>query len=962
MGDAPAEDNAEQQADPIFDDAPPIGDIDGGGLFGLPADQPPEAGQEFMPDDGQEFYEDDHINSAEKKVGAFMAKTDGPVTRQQAIEYINLLRWAKEGCSTFVFVAILWISFLLLVDKHSHVQVSYEVYREVTKEVNGIVAKDSQGIAPNAIFSTAGTSMCTCTCPALCGQQGIAGGVSLDGVPAAAPLFNGTVLPEQLQTMRAKAQYLKNLGNKEKTIKLSEVNQISDVWFWLQHGMVPELWHEEARHSAVNATLLFGTKEVLAGVKSGLNAAEKPGSLMRWNQIIGGVRLRQRRLHEGDCRAAAAISGQFHQRCHEKKESVMPFGPGTRSYADGFVPDEKHRGAFDIYLDTERPVHIALETIQYMLSAHNWLDASSQTLQVQVPVINVESTPPLYGLLEVSFKFTRSGEMTKKVDLWTASANNYHGSMMGYLPDMIWAVWLTYLLLKKFYQALVYFCRKRERHDILLNFWFLFDWATLICGFTMIGSWVWICNETGSIGEAIAALPKAPAFDASEVLVKAYHAQWGDDLDRILQLTVLRERLRLAQFGYSMMLIFQFIKAFRGQPKMAQLTRTLINAFEDLAHFAACFFCIFLSFAFTGHLIFGLRLKDWSTSTKCVNASFRALKGDIDLVGMYEVSPVATIIWFWLFLVVIIFIFMNLLLATVYDHYQLVKDKANAFTGIALQTKDALRELWRREGVKVFCCRCCCRCRARDGFPGHAELVEELMARAGYDPVEKHHVFRTVLGPKWMRKKTEKHVFAGEVSAEHIKLDELVPAEQDFKDLNLDQDYYNALLDDAANYRDREYDPEEIHVNQMRELVTLAEVEMAGMRKRLDNCQGHMRLTMHDLARRLETLERCVHTSLGDLVYLAGASGVPDRVEHQPGLEQANVMAKTYERVLAHLGTGVVKKYQRQKGDRQAYMDRMHNARQQNATYGRIHTNARLANAYGEEERKRVARNHAMHV
>merc|ERR1719169_78546 len=128
-----------------------------------------------------------------------------------------------------------------------------------------------------------------------------------------------------------------------------------------------------------------------------------------------------------------------------------------------------------------------------------------------------------------------------------------------------------------------------------------------------------------------------------------------------------------------------------------------------------------------------------------------------------------------------------------------------------------------------------------------------------------------------MRKKTEKHVFAGEVSAEHIKLDEQVPVLEDFKQLGYDQDFYLALLEDAANYRVREYDPEEIHINQMRELVTLAEIEMAAMRKRLDNCQGHMRLTMHDLARRLESLERCVHSSLSDLVYLAGAAGVPDR-------------------------------------------------------------------------------------
>lgn len=960
-----------------FDSDGPSADDDA--LFGLPAD--PQDDNNVMPPWAQPQEEDVGMARdddsprdclAQRKQGAFMAKTDGPVTRQQALEYINLQRWAREGCSTFIYVSILWLSFLLLVDLHSHINVSYDIYAEVTKEVRGLVAKDTRGIAPNAIFSAAGESMCSCTCPALCGQT-IAGGESLPGVPKGAPLFNGTVLPEQLQTMRAKAQFLRNLGQAEKIATLGEVNDIPDVWFWLQHGLVPELWHEEHASSPVDTTMLFGSKAVLASAKSALSPADKPGHFMRWNQVIGGVRLRQRRLHVADCRADNRIANAFNQRCHKNHDSVVPFGPGTSSYAEGFVPDETERGAFDIYLDTEQPVHMALETLQFMLKAHSWLDASSKTLQVQVPILNLEATPAMYGLLEIRFGFTRTGELTKKVDLWTAAANPYYEFSIAFVSDVVWAVFLVYLFWKKLFQAFRYFTKKRERHDILCNFWYLFDWATLICGLCIVFSWLYIVQETAGIGDAVTSLGSAPPFDAAEALIKSYHAKWGDILDRILWLTVLRERLRLAQFGYSMMLIFQFMKAFRGQPKLAQLTRTLINAFEDLTHFAACFVVLFLSFAFTGHLVYGVRLEDWSTSTKCVNAAFRALRGDLDLPGMYEIAPVTTMVWFWCFLVLNIFIMMNLLLATVFDHYQLVKGKANAFTGVILQAKDAWRDLWHREGFKIIFCSCCCRCRRRDDFPSHSEMVEELMARAGYNPIEKHHVFRTVLGPKWMRKKTEKHVFAGEVSAEHIKLDELAPAMEDFKQLGYDQDYCMSLLADAENYRDREFDPEEIHVNQMRELVTLAEIEMAAMRRRLDNCQGHMRLTMHDLARRLESLERATHKSLADLVYLAGAAGVPDRTEHESQLESNMHVAKpskkskqgvaaTYQRVMQHLGQGMVQKLTKERESHQSQLGTLHNARAQCNTYARIHSNARLAHAFGEEEMKRVARKHAMHV
>jgi hypothetical protein len=913
------------------------------------------------------------LTSAERKRGVFMPDHSGPVTRQEAIEYINVQRWAREGCSTFVYVSILWLSFLLLVDLHTHAQVSYGVYKDAHEAMYRLVAQDSRGIAPAAIFSAAGESMCSCTCPALCVDQGqIPGGESLPGVPVGAPLFNGTVLPEQLQTMRAKSHYLRNLGNIPKTITLSDVNSIPEVWFWLQHGMIPQLWHEEARHLPVNTTLLFGTKYMLDAAEGRMDAAEKPGHFLRWNQVIGGVRLRQRRLSMDECRADSRISSLFNQRCHNKHESIMPFGPGTTAYVEGFVADGKERGAFDIYLDTERPVHIALETIAFMLQAHHWIDASTKSVQIQVPIINLEATPALYGLLEVRFDFTRSGDLTKKVKVDLAAANPYSGFSINYIPDIAYIVLWLYLFFKKFYQAARYFLFKRERHDVLCNFWFLFDWAMLIFGLCSIVSWFYLVAETQDIGHAVTSLSAAPAFDASEVLIKSYHEQWGDILDRILTLTVQRDQLRLAQFGYSMILIFQFIKAYRGQPKMAQLTRTLINATEDLVHFLACFIVLFLTFAFTGHLVYGMRLEEWSSSTKCINSAFRALKGDVDLPRMYEIAPMTTIVWFWMFLVVLIFIMMNLLLATVYDHYQLVKDKANAMTGIALQFKDGFRDLWHREGCKMFTCFCCCRCRSRSDYPSHADMLEELMSKANYNATERHHVFRTVLGPKWMRKKTEKHVFAGEIHAEHIKLDELAPAAEDLKQFGVDQDYIHSLLEDAHNYREREFDPEEVHVNQMRELVTLAEIEMATMRRRLDGCQGHMRLTMHDLARRLEGLEKSVHTSLAELVYIAGAAGVPDRTEHQAQLERLDVsmpsskpqaaLADTYKRVKEHLGQGIVGDL---KGDMKRHktdQTRDHKARQQNNTFGRIHNGARVANAFGEEDLKRQKRNYAMHV
>merc|ERR1719379_2300013 len=102
--------------------------------------------------------------------------------------------------------------------------------------------------------------------------------------------------------------------------------------------MVPELWHEEQRSNPVNTTMLFASKSLIASVAGMLDPNVKPGHLKRWNQVIGGVRLRQRRLQKEKCKADTRISDFYKQKCHSKLMDVMPFGPGTKAYAEGFVP------------------------------------------------------------------------------------------------------------------------------------------------------------------------------------------------------------------------------------------------------------------------------------------------------------------------------------------------------------------------------------------------------------------------------------------------------------------------------------------------------------------------------------------------------------------------------------------------------------------------------------------------
>lgn len=883
-----------------------------------------------------------------KKHKTFLVTGD-KVTRQEAVDYLSLQKWSREGCCVACFAFFLWLTFLVLTAIHTHINVSYDVRIAITNNLQDLVAQASTGIAPAAIYSAAGVSRCVCACPALCGQS--------PPLPAGHHFFNGTVVPGQLQSMRAKAQWLRNVGQPEPTsMKLADVNSIPEIWFWIQHGMVPQLWHEDLPSGAVNLPALFSETEA-ARQRGLLDVSVVPGQFLRWNQVIGGVRLRQRRLKEENC-AGINIYRDQGEKCHSAEAARDPFGPGKNSYAEGFVPSEEDDSAFDVYLDTGRPLHIALENIQYMLEAHNWLDDATESLQVQAAFVNAEATPALYGFLEVKFDLTRAGNLRKKVDFFTVSVNPYWSFSFFMLADFAWIALIFFLWVAKIVQIVKYLCRGSD--EPLCGFWFSFDWVTIICGLGGAGFWIYLVLESGNVSDGIETLPQPPVYDASVNVVRGYHKAWGEVLDKVEALVINREVWRLCQFWYTMILIFQFFKAFRGQPKLAQLTRTLTNAMEDLVHFVVVFIVVFLNFAFAGHLIYGLRLEGWSSGTKSVNSTFRALMGDINLPQLYDVAPVTTVVWFWFFLLLMIFLLLNLLLAIAYDHYRTVKEKAGASTGIFHQIYDTVRDHYHRHGLK-FCCCCCCR--RRDEMPSHRWLLEEIMLRAGYAPHERQLVRQSVLGPKWQRKSRQHQSFMNEVPEEIAEL-LIAPVAQDFKVLGVDQDYSGEFEDLCQEYTKREWDPEENEVAQMRELVSMAECETAAMRARVARCQDVMKSNMRDLSRRLASLEKLVHHSLSDLVVIAGQAGVPDKTDRElpqqklgkteTAFDKSRNMNPAYKRVLTHLQQGTVQKHADTHKDKQANIKGWHQSLQYGNQFRRNGIGARTAAPASEPSKKDV--------
>lgn len=171
-----------------------------------------------------------------------------------------------------------------------------------------------------------------------------------------------------------------------------------------------------------------------------------------------------------------------------------------------------------------------------------------------------------------------------------------------------------------------------------------------------------------------------------------YQLWWGAIIDKIDMMAEQKGYQQLAIFIYAVILMLRFFKSFQGQPRLAQISKTMFTWLWDIVHWLIIFVVIFLNFAIGGHILFGSMLKEWSTIWYAINTSFKALMGDFDFSWMYDVWPITATIWFWAFMIITVFILLNLLLWIIFDHYMMIKDKWGKSVGLGAQIGQWLGE------------------------------------------------------------------------------------------------------------------------------------------------------------------------------------------------------------------------------------------------------------------------------
>jgi len=246
---------------------------------------------------------------------------------------------------------------------------------------------------------------------------------------------------------------------------------------------------------------------------------------------------------------------------------------------------------------------------------------------------------------------------------------------------------------------------------LYVNFWNFIDWSNIIMVGLIMVYYFYCVHLTSGFNALVTGVKQLdptveytlPGLEyALNSTVVSYTAQLNQIVQQGEVLVAAYFDLKWYISVFSIFSALRFFKAFRANPRLNCVTQTLVRSFPDLSHFMLVFLSLLMAFVLIGHLLFGSRIEDFSTTAKAVNTCFLFLlcyAFDPLAPEMYEHGGVLGFIWAWSFNIGMVLLLLNMVLAIVFDVYSEVKSGVGDAPSLAQQTTEVLQEI-RGRGAK----------------------------------------------------------------------------------------------------------------------------------------------------------------------------------------------------------------------------------------------------------------------
>jgi hypothetical protein len=349
-----------------------------------------------------------------------------------------------------------------------------------------------------------------------------------------------------------------------------------------------------------------------------------------------------------------------------------------RSFLPQNAADDADTFVFHVY--PAEPVDKIHSRLQYYRE-RGWLDADTETVKLSMYFLNSELGRPRLEQLTVQFYFSKSGEIVYERALLPIFLKFWPPGFAGNLSMMADAAFVILLALNtgwRLFRVWLAFVKSRMV-DHVSQPSTLFEIVILMSGWYCMRNLWSLQTESAKVVEALTEVRNfgLQYLQTSETFTEMRLA--SDAFTEQARSSALRFQ-SVGQYWswYTLALQFRFFISFGAQPRLALVTNTIRAVMVDLIHFLIVLLPTFLTYAFAGTLLFGRRMREFSTVNQSLMTCFRIMIESEypwdDLAAEYYITAG---IWSWTFIMIVAILMINMVLAIILDVYNEVHENSS---------------------------------------------------------------------------------------------------------------------------------------------------------------------------------------------------------------------------------------------------------------------------------------------
>lgn len=236
--------------------------------------------------------------------------------------------------------------------------------------------------------------------------------------------------------------------------------------------------------------------------------------------------------------------------------------------------------------------------------------------------------------------------------------------------------------------------RQGRLRSHFMRFWNLVEWFIILWGWMLVLGFSYERHLIWNLKDKIEEYNKEVYKVAPWVVDEINQKKVPELLDQTKEATNVSMWVQLLVSLFHIVLVFRFFLASRGQPRLAIVLSTIRKASIDLLHLFMVFMVVFLAYAVSGHMLFGRRLKEFSTFSAAFARCFQiVMEREYPWQELTDEDQWTATIWVWSFMVLVVMIMVNIFLAMIFDTYGDVRSSVGHSATLLQTTKIVLAHL-----------------------------------------------------------------------------------------------------------------------------------------------------------------------------------------------------------------------------------------------------------------------------